>query len=70
MSFCAGGKSCDLFVSHMNPLNLASCANRIRYSVKRIATDTIYLLNSCFQQNIHEQAGGPLCYTFPPSNRF
>src|SRR5262245_61543277 len=55
MRFRASGKRCCLFMSHMNPLNLFLCANRIRDSVERVARNSVNLPNSRFSENIHQQ---------------
>src|SRR6266581_9508391 len=55
MRFRSSGKRCRLFMSHMNPLNLFLCANRIRDAVERVAGNTVKLPNSRFSENVHQQ---------------
>src|SRR4029077_7959996 len=55
MRFSTSGKRRRLFMSHMNPLNLFLCANRVRDAVERVAGNTVNLPNSCFSENIHQQ---------------
>ena len=47
MRFRSSGKRCRLFMSHMNPLNLLLCPNRVRDAVKRVAGNTVNLPNTC-----------------------
>jgi hypothetical protein len=55
------GKRRRFFVSHMDPLNLLVCANRVRDAIERIARNAVNLPDSCFGKNIHQQIG----YFFP-----
>ena len=41
MGFRAGCKSCSLFVPRVNPFNVTAPANRVGYSIKAIAHNTI-----------------------------
>jgi hypothetical protein len=61
MRFRAGRKRCRLLVSHMDPLNLRVCANRVRDAIERISANAVNLPDSCFGKNIHQQ----VCYVFP-----
>src|ERR1700675_1547327 len=55
MSFRSGGKRRRLFMSHVNPLNLISCANRVRNAIERVARKTVNPPNPCVYENIHQQ---------------
>src|ERR1700688_3096405 len=61
MRFRAGGKRRRLFVSHMDPLNLLVCTNRVRDAIERIAGNAVNLPDSRFGKNIHQQ----ICHVFP-----
>src|ERR1700757_5312582 len=68
MRFCSRGERGDLFVAHMDPLDLPSCADRIRYSVERIAAHAVDPLDSRVYQHIYEQVSHSLCHMFPFAN--
>src|ERR1700674_1836798 len=55
MRFRSGGKRCRLFMSHVNPLKLFLCANRVRDAVQRVARNTVNPLYSRLRENIHQQ---------------
>src|SRR6202521_2318406 len=55
MSFRSGGKRRCLFMSHVNPLNFFSCANRVGNAIERVAGNTVNPPNPCFCENIHQQ---------------
>jgi hypothetical protein len=62
MSLGARGERCHLFMADMDPFNLFASANRIRNSVKRISTDTVNSLHTCFHQNIYKQVSHSLSH--------
>jgi hypothetical protein len=51
----SSSQGCRLLMSHMNPLNLFLCANRVRDAVEGVAGNTVNLPNSCFSEKIHQQ---------------
>src|SRR3989442_15952659 len=55
MRLRSSGKRCRLFMSHMNPMNLFLCANRVCDTVERVAGNTVNLPDSSFSENIHQQ---------------
>src|SRR5258708_26576724 len=69
MRFCPGGKRSRLFMSHMNPLHLFLCANRVGDAVERIAGKPVNPLNSGFSKDVYQQLGDcfPCHCALPPS---
>src|SRR6267154_6524047 len=55
MSFRSGAKRRCLFMSHVNPLNLFSCANRVGNAIERVPGKTVNPPNPCFYEDIHQQ---------------
>src|SRR5450432_3035113 len=65
MRFRFRGKSCHLLMSHMDPLEILSHANRICDAVKRITRNAVHPAHSCFHQNIYKKVSHSLCHIVP-----
>src|SRR5258706_10295593 len=66
MRLGAGRKRGHLLVSHMNPADLLTSANRIGNTVEGVASDPVHSLNPRIHQDVYEH----ISHFFLSHNRF